>query len=70
MTLQDKTITQVDVEWKQDGYDGTSSDTYVLTGVLINLPDTILNSQNLTASVTVNVGLNNDRENPWYVKLG
>ncbi len=69
VTLQDKTITQVDVEWKQDGYDGTSSDTYVLTGVLINLPDTILNSQNLTASVTVNVGLNNDRENPWYVKL-
>jgi hypothetical protein len=53
VTLDDDTTINVDVTWECATYDGNQAGTYTFTGTLINLPDDVTNTQNLTAAVKV-----------------
>lgn len=53
--LEDERELYIDVKWDTSDYDGDTPGGYSFKGTLTNLPQGVVNTQNLTVAVTVNV---------------
>jgi alpha-L-fucosidase 2 len=67
--LKNNSKRYVNVDWNSDGYDKDSAGSYVLYGILKNLPDGVSNPLDICATIEVNVGLNPDCPNPRIMRL-
>lgn len=69
VALQNGRKLGVGVEWLESGFDGNSSGTYEIKGLLKNLPEGVENTLEIDASIQVAVALNPDRSNPRVRRL-